>query len=118
MKITTVDEFVKQKVLPEYKPVASLIRKLMREVAPGAKEYLAYGIPVWKGNKIFAVISPNKKGITFSFTHGSEFEDKYRLLRGVGKVSKHVGIANVKDVNKAALRYYIRQALKIDRPTK
>ncbi len=115
MNTITVDEFVKQKVLPEYKPVAALIRKLMREVAPKAEEYVAYGIPVWKQKKIFAVISPNKKGITFSFTHGSEFEDKYNLLRGAGKVSKYVKIANVRDVNKAALRYYIKQALKIDR---
>ena len=115
MKTITVDEFVKQKVLPEYRPVAAMIRKLMREAAPAAREYVAYGIPVWKGNKIFAVISPNKKGITFSFTHGSEFEDKYDLLRGVGKVSRHLKIADIKDVNKTALRYYIKQALKIDR---
>lgn len=101
MKTTTVDEFIKQKVLPEYRPVVVLIRKLMREVAPNAQEYVAYGIPVWKGKKIFAVISPNKKGITFSFTHGSEFDDKYNLLRGAGKVSKHVQIADVKEANKA-----------------
>jgi len=115
MKTITVDEFVKQKVLPEYRPVAAMIRKLMREAAPAAQEQVAYGIPVWKGKKIFAFISPNKKGITFSFTHGSEFEDKYDLLRGVGKVSRHLKIADIKDVNKTALRYYIKQALKIDR---
>jgi len=43
-----------------------------------------------------------------------EFEDKYNLLRGVGKVSKHVKIKNLADANKDALRYYIKQALEFD----
>ncbi len=112
----SVDEYVKTKVLPPYQPVVAAIRDLMRHCAPNAKEYIAYGIPVWKGRKIFAVISPNKKGITFSFTHGAEFEDKYGLLKGAGKVSKHVLIKDVKAIsaNEAALRYYIQQALDFD----
>lgn len=112
----TVDEFVKTKILPMYQDVANAIRDLMRTCAPNAKEAIAYGIPVWKAKKIFAVISPNKKGITFSFTHGAEFQDKYGLLKGVGKVSKHVKIKDVKDMPaiEAALRDYIQQALELD----
>ena len=112
----TVDEYVKTNVLPQHQDIVKAIRNLMRDCAPNAKEYIAYGIPVWKSKKIFAVISPNKKAITFSFTHGAEFDDKYGLLRGVGKVSRHVKIKDVKDmtVNDAALRYYIQQALEFD----
>ena len=111
----SVDEFVKQRVLPEHRDIVAMIRQLMREVAPGAKEGISYGIPVWKGKRIFAVISPTKKDITFSFSRGAQFEDKYDLLRGVGKSSKHIKIKNVSDVSKTALRYYIRQALKFDK---
>ncbi|HVO44593.1 MAG TPA: DUF1801 domain-containing protein [Aggregatilineales bacterium] len=112
----TVDDYVKTNILPQHQDIVKAIRDLMRECAPNAKEYIAYGIPVWKVNKIFAVISPNKKAITFSFTHGAEFEDKYGLLKGVGKVSRHVKIKDVRDipVNEAALRYYIQQALEFD----
>ena len=112
----TVDEFVKSKVLPQHQEIVRAIRDLMRECAPNAKESIAYGIPVWKAKKIFAVINPNKKDITFSFTHGAEFEDKYGLLKGVGKVAKHVKIKDVKEIpaKEAALRDYIRQALEID----
>ncbi len=46
---------------------------------------------------------------------GAEFEDKYGLLRGVGKVSKHVKLKDVKDINKIALRYYIKQALALNK---
>jgi hypothetical protein len=115
MKITTVDEFVKLKVLPEHKAIAAMIRNMVREAAPEAKEVISYGLPMWRGNKLLAWFSPTKQGITFSFTYGTEFEDKFKLLRGVGKAARHVKIADVKDFNKAALKYYIKQALKIDK---
>jgi uncharacterized protein YdhG (YjbR/CyaY superfamily) len=118
MKIKTVGEFVKLKVLPEHRAIVALIRKMMREVAPRAREVISYGILGWRGSKILAVLSPTKKGITFAFSRGADFEDKYKLLHGVGKVSKNVKIADVKDVNKAALRYYVKQALKFDETRK
>ncbi len=67
---------------------------------------------MYKGRRIFAVISPTKKDITFSFSRGSHFEDKYGLLKG--KVSKHVKIKTLQAIDKDALRYYIRQALEWD----
>jgi len=36
------------------------------------------------------------------------------LLEGVGKVSKNVRFKELKDINKTALRYYIRQALELE----
>lgn len=110
----TVDEFVKVKVLPEYRGIVKALRSLMRQYAPAAEETISYGIPAYKGRRILAVISPTKKGITLAFSRGAEFEDKYGLLEGVGKVSKNVRISDLKGVNKAALRYYIKQALKLD----
>ena len=57
---------------------------------------------------------PTKKDITFAFSQGAKFEDKYKLLQGVGKVSKHVKIKNLKEAPKAALKYYIKQAVQLD----
>jgi hypothetical protein len=114
METMTVDDFVKAKVLPELQPVVAMIRKLMRECAPNVTESISYGIPAYKAKRILAVISPTRKDITFSFSRGTEFEDKYGLLRGVGKVSRHVKIKNLASANKDALRYYIQQALEFD----
>ena len=36
MKITTVDEFIKYKVLPEHRDIVDFLRKMMRDVAPNA----------------------------------------------------------------------------------
>jgi len=110
----TVDEFIQAKVLPELHPVVAMIRGLMKECAPEAVELISYGIPAYKVRRIIAVISPTKQDITFSFSRGAQFDDKYGLLRGVGKSSKHVKIKNVVDANQDALRYYIQQALELD----
>lgn len=113
-KSMTVDEFVRNRVLPELQPIVAMLRELMHETAPGAEEKMSYGIPAYKGRRILIVISPTKKDITFSFSRGAEFEDRYGLLQGKGNVSKHIKIKNLQDVNKDALRYYIGQALEFD----
>ncbi len=110
----TVDEFVQTKVLPQFWPVVEMIRALMKEYAPDAEELISYGIPAYRRKRIIAVISPTKKDITLSFSRGSLFEDKYQLLRGVGKVSLHVKLKSVETANQEALRYYIQQAVKWD----
>ena len=114
MENKSVDEFVQMKVLPELQPTVAMIRKLMKECAPEAKEMISYGIPAYKLRRIIAVISPTKKDITFSFSRGAQFEDRYGLLRGVGKSSKHIKLKKTEDANQEALRYYIQQALELD----
>lgn len=108
--------FIQAKVLPEHRGIVTMLRKLMRECAPEAKEVITYGVLGWKGNKVFALISPTKKDITLAFYRGVEFKDKFKLLRGVGKVSRHVKIRDVKGVEKDVLCYYIRQAVEMDEP--
>ena len=64
--VMTVDEFVKHKVLPKHQDIVAMIRQIMREMAPDAKEVISYGIPAWKGKRLLAVISPTKRDITFA----------------------------------------------------
>lgn len=115
MPARTVDDFVKARVLPEFRPIVAMIRALVKQTVPEAQEIISYGIPAFKAKRILAVISPTKKGITLAFSRGAEFEDKHGLLEGVGKVSKNVRMRTIADVNKPALRDYLNQALKLDR---
>jgi hypothetical protein len=110
----TVDAFVKKKVLPEHQEIVRRVRQLMRATVPSATEAFSYGMPVWKGRRILAWIIPTKKDITFGFTRGGSFEDKYGLLRGVGKGAKHIKLKSMEDVNKKVLAYYIKQAVAFD----
>ena len=110
----TVDEFVETKVLPQDRPIVTELREFIREAAPGLSEIMSYGIPNYRGRRGLAVISPAKTHVTLAFSRGAAFEDKYRLLEGVGKVSKNIRFRELKDINKAALRYYLDQALDLD----
>ena len=87
----------------------------MKASAPKAKEVISYGLPMYIQKGTLAWISPSKTGITFGFTYGAAFEDRYGLLRGVGKHAKHVRMKNLGEVSKPTLRYYINQALKLDK---
>ena len=110
----SVDDFVQQRVLPEFHDIVRMLRALMHECAPHATEKISYGLPMWISRSTLAWISPTKRDITFGFTFGGEFEDRYGLLKGVGKHAKHVKIRKLADTNQDALRYYIQQALERD----
>lgn len=111
---TTIEEFIAARVLPEYRDIVAMIRRAMQEHAPKAEEVLTYGILGFRIRRIIAVISPTKKGITLAFSRGAEFEDKYGLLEGVGNVSKNIRLSAVDEIPKPALRYYIKQAVKLE----
>jgi hypothetical protein len=112
----TVNEFVEAKVPPEFRAVVAAIRGLMRECAPDAEEIISYGMPVYKGTKIFAWINPPVTDVTFGFSRGAQMEDRYRLLRGTAKGgARHVKMKSVVEVNEEALKYYIKQAVTLDK---
>ncbi len=115
MATKTVDEFVQERVAPELQPIVARLRELMRELAPKSTELISYDMPVFCGRYILAYITSAQKHITFSFTLGVNFEDKYGLLRGAAKNSRYLRLKKVEDINKTALRYYVKQALAQDR---
>jgi hypothetical protein len=110
----TVDEFVEQRVQPEHREIVARLRALMRRYSPGVEELISYGIPAYRRKRIIAVISPTKKDITFSFSRGSQMEDRHGMLRGAGKSSKHIKIKRPADFDEAAVRDYIDQAIALD----
>ena len=111
---TAVEEYIAAKIWPEQKPLVERLRVLVRECAPNAAELITYGIIGWKGRKMLAVISPTQKDMTFSFSQGAAFEDRFGLLKGEGHVSKHIKVTDVDTLPEEAIRYYIAQALKLD----
>lgn len=113
-KASSVDAFITARVLPEYRDIVAMLRATMRKQAPRSEEVLTYGILGFKQHRIFAVISPTKKGITLAFSRGAQFEDKYGLLEGVGTVSKNIRLSDVNGIARPALHYYIKQALRLD----
>ena len=115
MAVPTVDEFVQQRVAPEMQPIVARLREVMRAIAPAAREMISYNMPVFVGRHIIAYITAARQHVTFSFTLGVNFEDKYGLLRGQAKHARYLRLKKVEDINPAVLRYYVKQALARDR---
>jgi hypothetical protein len=63
---------------------------------------------------VLAIIGPAKSHVTLAFEHGIDFDDSHGLLEGVGKRSRHVKLRTAADIDEAALRAYIAQAVRID----
>ena len=118
---SAVNEFIKAKVLPEYRPIVEAFRELVRKDFPELKEEMRsgteayYGVPSYRLNHIVAIISPTKKGITFAFSEGASFKDKYGLLEGVGHAAKNVRLSKLEDFDQEAFTYYLKQAVELDR---
>ena len=115
MTATDVDVFIQERVPQALQPVVARLRALMRELAPTTRELISYDMPVFVEKNIVAYITAAQHHITFSFTLGVQFEDKYGLLRGKAKHARYLRFKDPDDINKTALRYYVRQALAKDR---
>jgi hypothetical protein len=112
--MSPVDEFIAQKIQPEFHDVVALVRRLMAEGAPDATEKISYGMLMWAGNWPLAWINPTRKDLTFGFRAGAYFDDAYGLLKGTGKHARHVKLRTVEAANLEALRHYIRKAVDND----
>lgn len=116
--MTATDEFIQEKIPPQFHDIVAMLRDLMRENAPEATEKIGYGMLMWSGKWPLAWITPGKAGISFGFRAGAYFDDPYRLLKGTGKHARNVKLHKPADVNREALRHYVRQALEHDKEGK
>ena len=117
----TIEDFIQQKVLPEYQPLVVAFRELIQKDFPELTEEMRggteayYSVPVYRLNRIVITLSPTKQGITFAFSEGKSFEDKYKLLEGVGNKTLNVRLSGVDEFDADKMRYYIQQAVDIDK---
>jgi len=111
----TVDEFVQKKVPPQYRDLVSELRVLLRKNMPGVEELISYGIPMYRYDKPIAWITPSKSGVTLGFRDGTAIEDQHGLLKGSGKGARNVRMKKIEDIDRPALRDYIKQAVNLDR---
>jgi hypothetical protein len=115
-----IDDFIESKVLETYRPIIAQFRELVRSEFPELKEEMRggtenyYGVPVYRYKRIVITISPTQKGVTFAFSEGKKFEDKYGLLEGKGNKTLNLRLSKQEEYSDEIFRYYIRQAIEID----
>ena len=63
--------------------------------------------------ELICIIIPSKKGLKLGLNRGVELPDPDKLLQGDGKISRYVAIENEKQIQSAALKKLIKEALKL-----
>jgi len=110
----TVDEFVEKKVLPEFRPIVAAIRALMKECAPEAEEGISYGVPMYGKRQGAGLDHAGQNRRLARLPYRRFLPDRYGLLRGAGKHARNVRMRSLDELNRTALKYYIKQAVKLD----
>jgi hypothetical protein len=115
-----IDEFVRTKVAPEYQPLVDAFRSLVKDKFPELQEGMRGGTegypgtPIYRLKRIVVVINPTPNFVTFAFSDGKSFTDKYRLLEGVGNKAANIRLKSVEEFSVQQMTYYLQQAIDID----
>lgn len=86
--------------------------QLTEEMRGGTEAY--YGTPVYRYKHILVTISPTKHGITYALSEGKQFDDKYRLLEGVGNKTLNIRLSSIDEFDTVKMSYYLQQAITIE----
>lgn len=115
-----IDSFINEKIQPEYRDIFIAFRKLISDQYPDIREEMRggtekyYGVPVYKLNKTLVTVSPTKNGITFNFSEGAKFKDKYNKLEGLGNKTLNLRLKTLDAYNVDEMKYYMDQAINLD----
>ena len=97
--------------------MAHLLRTFVAEVMPDVVEVpwpkmrmASYGVGPKKMSEHFCYISVQKNDVNLGFYYGAELPDPSRLLRGTGKLLRHVKIREPQAIKSRALRRLLKAA--------
>lgn len=115
-----VDDYIRANVAADLLPIVESFRSLVQREFPelvedmrgGSEKYP--GTPIYRLKRIVVVVNPTKNFITFAFSDGKSFDDKYHLLEGVGNKSSNIRIKKPEQFDDQILSYYLRQGIAID----
>jgi hypothetical protein len=92
------------------------MRKLIKEADPDILEEWKWGIPVWSHDGIICTGESYKKAVKLTFAKGASLKDPARLFNSSleGNVRRAIDIQEGEDVDEAAFKALIRQAVALN----
>jgi hypothetical protein len=117
----TIEEFLKT-YDPKVQEICSELRKIAIELLPETEEILFEG---WKnftygtgesraGKDLIIYVAPFKDSVNLGFYRGANLPDKKKLLKGTGKLLKHIKLKSIPDYEIDDIKQLIAEA-KIER---
>lgn len=90
------------------------LRSLVTASAPGIVEELKWSRPIYSNDRgMFCYLHSTKNHATIGFHQGTSLNDPMGLLEGEGKGMRHIKFKNGADVNAAAVKALLKQAVKL-----
>jgi hypothetical protein len=97
--------------------LAFQLRKMIVRIMPDVVEVpwpkmrmASYGVGPKKKTEHFCYISAQKNDVNLGFYYGAELPDPEQLLRGTGKLLRHVKIRDEKAIRNVALKHLLKAA--------
>lgn len=102
----------------EMKLIAQATRKLIYTTYPDVVEVawikqknIGFGIGPKKKTQHFCYIMPASKHVNLGFNYGAELKDPKNLLKGTGKLFRHIKICNLSDLQNPDLLKILRLSI-------
>lgn len=95
-----------------HQPILSELRKLIRSVAPDAREQFKWSRPVYGLEKDFCYFQTTKKHVTLGFFEFNKIITNKDKIEGTGKSMRHVKLNSVKDITDLKIKKMIEEVLK------
>lgn len=92
---------------PPFKEVMLLIRKLIFELVPDTEEAIKWGTPVYSRIKNICYIAAFKRHVAFGFYNGRMLKDPDKILKGTGKMMKHIKLKRIDDIDQEQIKKWI-----------
>ena len=100
------------------KEIARRLRQLIIEVYPDVVEVpwpkqriIGYGVGPKKMSEHFCYIGAHRDHVNLGFYYGAELPDPEGLMKGTGKVLRHIKVRDPEEVEGLPLRRYIQSSL-------
>ena len=111
-KYCSFDEyFVDQS--PKNRSIIRRLRTFVKRAAPGLQESVKWGNGCWVlGNVPVAYVFSAPDYVQFGFFRGSRLKYTQRILEGKGQYVRHIKVRKAPDIDEAAFRVLLRQAVR------
>ena len=98
---------------PKNRTLIRALRKFVARAAPKLEESVKWGNGCWlKGKDPVCYVYSAPGYVQFGFFRGAQLADPRGLLEGKGAYVRHVKVRTPKDIDEAAFRALLRQAIR------
>ncbi|MFC1944454.1 DUF1801 domain-containing protein [Chloroflexota bacterium] len=92
------------------------VREIILGTLPNIEEYMKWGVPTYRlpnGVPLFYLYG-GRDHVNIGFLLGTQLQDPEGLLKGEGtKGSRHIHLSSSKDINKAAIRKFLEDSVRL-----